>query len=71
MRLLRRNHNGEFSLTEHFVPDIPRYAILSHRWEAEEVSFRDIMNGTGESKAGYKKIELCGKEVAIGRLRYF
>jgi len=36
MRLLEYN-DGEFSLATFFGDDIPRYAILSHRWGAEEV----------------------------------
>jgi hypothetical protein len=52
MRL--REYNGEsgFSLTADYVDDIPRYAILSHRWGEEEVNFRDLVDGTGKTKAG-------------------
>jgi hypothetical protein len=32
MRLLQYNNDGEFSLTEDFVGEIPEYAILSHTW---------------------------------------
>lgn len=42
---------------------IPPYAILSHTWEAEEVSFQEFMrasegddNGSITKKAGYRKI---------------
>jgi hypothetical protein len=54
MRLLERNNGSEFSLTKDFGDDIPWYAILSHTWGAdtEEVTFRDLMDGTGKSKAG-------------------
>lgn len=34
-----------------------RYAILSHVWEDEEVTFQDVRDGVGKDKAGYKKIE--------------
>lgn len=34
-----------------------RYAILSHVWEDEEVTFQDIWNGIAEQRAGYAKIE--------------
>ena len=58
MRLLKRNNAGEFSLTKDLVggrDDIPHYAILSHTWEpdTEEVSFKDMMDGTDMSKSGY------------------
>ena len=62
MRLLEYNNDGEFGLAEFFGDDIPRYAILSHRWEAEEVTFKDLMNGTGKSKAGYGKVQFCGEQ---------
>jgi len=64
MRLLLRSNTGEFSLTEDLVGDdtIPPYAILSHTWkEGEEVTFKDLMDGTGKSKTGYDKIRFCGQ----------
>ena len=36
--------------------DTPPYAILSHRWEKEEVSFDDIVTGAAGTRAGYPKI---------------
>jgi hypothetical protein len=56
MRLLEYNNDGEFSLAEFFGDDIPRYAILSHKWGAEEVTFKDLINSTGKKIAGYVKI---------------
>ncbi|PQE29295.1 hypothetical protein CJF30_00004368 [Rutstroemia sp. NJR-2017a BBW] len=50
MRLLQHNNDSDFSLTEFFESDIPKYAILSHRWGAEEVTFKDLTDGTGKSK---------------------
>ena len=38
--------------------NIPLYAILSHRWEDEEVSFDDIENSPERLK-GYYKIDKC------------
>ncbi|KAK1760291.1 ankyrin repeat-containing domain protein [Echria macrotheca] len=37
--------------------DVPPYAILSHRWEAEEVTFQDVQSGNALTKAGYSKLE--------------
>ena len=73
MRLLERNNSSEFSLTQDFGDDIPRYAILSHTWGAdtEEVTFRDLMDGTGKSKAGYNKIRFCGEQARRDGLQYF
>ena len=74
MRLLERNNDGEFSLTKDSVgDDIPHYAILSHTWGAdtEEVTFEDLMNGTGKDKHGYNKIRFCGEQARRDGLQYF
>lgn len=36
----------------------PKYAILSHRWEDEKVSFDDIHNSPKRLE-GYRKFDLC------------
>jgi hypothetical protein len=62
MRLLQYNNDGEFSLTKDFVGgEIPEYAILSHTWEAdtEEVTYRDLIDGTRKDKIGYEKIRFA------------
>jgi hypothetical protein len=53
--------------------DIPRYAILSHTWgeDIEEVSFKDMIDGTGKSKRGYHKIQFCGEQARRDGLQYF
>jgi hypothetical protein len=56
MRLL---NTGTLTLEEHIGVNIPRYAILSHRWENEEVTFQDLQNGRGPERAGYEKITGC------------
>ena len=74
MRLLKLDSIGEFSLTKYLVSDdIPRYAILSHTWGAdtEEVSFKDMMDGSGKSKPGYDKIRFCGEQAGRDGLQYF
>jgi Heterokaryon incompatibility protein (HET) len=74
MRLLERNSAGELSLTRDFFGDnIPEYAILSHTWGADtdEVAFRDLINGTGKSKAGYDKIRFCAQQAANDGLQIF
>ncbi|KAF2811363.1 HET-domain-containing protein [Mytilinidion resinicola] len=73
MRLLRLEDDGEFSLTDYIGYDVPPYAILSHTWGAynEEVTFRDLVDGVGKSKAGYSKIRFCGKQAAHDGLQYF
>jgi hypothetical protein len=72
MRLLEHGNNGGFSLTKDLADDeIPKYAILSHTWGADEVTFEDLVNGTGENKEGYKKIQFCGEQAARDGLQYF
>ena len=72
MRLLKRKDDGEFSLVEIFGENIPPYAILSHTWEpyAEEPTFKDLVDGTGKSKAGYRKIRFCGEQAANDGLQF-
>lgn len=46
-----------------FLGRIPPYAILSHTWQQEEVSFQDVILGQASTKAGWKKVELCCQQV--------
>ena len=74
MRLLDILPNGDFRMTGELLDDaIPQYAILSHTWgdESQEVTFEDMMKGSGQCKAGYKKVKFCGEQAARDGLRYF
>ena len=74
MRLLQYNNDSGLSLTKDFAGrDIPEYAILSHTWGAdtEEVTYRDVVGGTGKNKVGYEKIRFCGEQARHDRLEYF
>ncbi|KAH8668244.1 hypothetical protein BGZ60DRAFT_376348 [Tricladium varicosporioides] len=72
IRLLQYNDDGELSLTTFFAGEIlQEYAILSHTWEAEEVTFEDLENGTGREKIGYNKIRFCGEQARRDGLQYF
>ncbi|KAL8687982.1 MAG: hypothetical protein Q9224_005003, partial [Gallowayella concinna] len=45
-------------LEEFWGENIKRYAILSHRWEEDEVSFKDVQDlETASKKKGFEKIE--------------
>ena len=70
MRLLQYNNDGDFSLTE-FFRNIPPYAILSHTWGLEEVTFKDMIEGNGISKAGFDKIRFCGEQARRDGWQYF
>jgi hypothetical protein len=74
MRLLERGPDGNFRLVNDLVGDnIPEYAILSHTWGpvAEEVTFRDIVDGTGKDKAGYGKLRFCADQAERDGLAHF
>ncbi|KAH3915831.1 hypothetical protein HBI56_041350 [Parastagonospora nodorum] len=53
-----------FQLREFFEDDIPRYAILSHRWGHEEVSFDQLTTSLTGAKelAGFVKIRYCADQ---------
>lgn len=74
MRLLQRSDTGEPRLHSFGNNDtIPPYAILSHTWgtDTKEVTFKDLVNGTGKNKPGYKKIRFCGEQAQKDGLQYF
>jgi hypothetical protein len=72
MRLLRYDGTNGIFLIEDFATDeAPPYAILSHTWGDEEVTFREITEGTGKSKLGYEKIRFCGTQAERDHLQYF
>lgn len=62
-----------FKLKEHSTGQVPEYAILSHTWgpDTEEVTFRDLTDGTGEEKTGYEKIKFCAAQARRDGLQYF
>ncbi|KAI0377961.1 HET-domain-containing protein [Hypomontagnella monticulosa] len=68
MRLLNV-HTG--LLEEFFDPDAtPGYAILSHTWGEDEVTFQDWQNGVAKFRAGYDKIEGCRRRAAKYSIDY-
>ncbi|KAK0302111.1 hypothetical protein LTR82_017989 [Friedmanniomyces endolithicus] len=74
MRLLKGIAGDGFKITKDLnEDDIPPDAILSYTWGAdeEEVSYADIVNGTGRHKNGYKKLEFCAKQARRDGQRYF
>lgn len=71
MRLLSFDKDGRLLLTEFYDDNIPQYAILSHRWEVEEVTLADVQRGIGQKLAGYHKIQFCGEQAKRDGLKYF
>jgi hypothetical protein len=69
MRLL----SAEDQTFKEFTDDqAPPYAVLSHTWGAEEVTFEDIRCGLSrhESKAGWKKIQNCCTQAIKDGLKF-
>lgn len=56
MRLL---NTSTYELVEFFNTNDLRYAILSHRWEQDEVTLQDFRNRTAYSKKAWGKISGC------------
>ena len=72
MRLLHRASNGNLRLTEDLNSGtLPQYAILSHTWGTEEVTFKDMVDGTGKHKSGYAKISFCAEQARKDGLDFF
>ncbi|KAH6691785.1 hypothetical protein BKA61DRAFT_715021 [Leptodontidium sp. MPI-SDFR-AT-0119] len=71
MRLLEIKSPGEFSLIQVATHNTLPYAILSHTWTDQEVTYQDLVSSTGISKSGYEKIKFCGEKAAKDGLRYF
>ncbi|KAH8708463.1 hypothetical protein GQ44DRAFT_628068 [Phaeosphaeriaceae sp. PMI808] len=73
MHLLQRQDDNSFQLVYRVDKHIPPYVILSHTWGADkdEVTFRDLTDGTGTTKAGYRKINFCAKQAALDGLQFF
>ncbi|TRX93584.1 hypothetical protein FHL15_005556 [Xylaria flabelliformis] len=72
MRLLSRDDTGLFSLEEYLSSaTIPPYAILSHTWSPDEVTYEDLTSRTYLHKHGYRKIRFCAEQAERDRLRHF
>ncbi|SMR49479.1 unnamed protein product [Zymoseptoria tritici ST99CH_3D1] len=57
----------------HFMDDrsvIGKYAILSHTWEDEEVSFTNIKTSEAHNMMGYRKIDYACRQAEAADLEY-
>jgi hypothetical protein len=74
MRLLEITEERGLRLTEDLEDDgLPPYVILSHTWgpDEEEVTFKNLQEGTGKHKDGYRKLEFCAKQAQQYGQRHF
>ncbi|KUI53494.1 Vegetative incompatibility protein HET-E-1 [Cytospora mali] len=68
MRLL---NSKTYEFREFLSDDLPHYAILSHTWGDDEVSYPDMMSpALRDGKLGWKKIELCCRQAREEDLDY-
>jgi hypothetical protein len=67
MRLL---HTQTLELGEFLENATPAYAILSHTWEQEEVTYQDMQGPNTKQKAGYIKIQRCCEQAARDGYEY-
>ncbi|KAK5684924.1 hypothetical protein LTS10_002999 [Elasticomyces elasticus] len=57
---MRLVNTQTLQLEEFFDSRVPKYTILSHRWESDEVSHKSYVKGRFETtQDGYKKIVGC------------
>ncbi|KAL1891094.1 hypothetical protein Sste5346_007920 [Sporothrix stenoceras] len=74
MRLLQWTRRG-LKFTKNFLPTekIPKYAILSHRWDRDEdeVTYKDVCDGRYRDKPGYEKLAFCANRARNDHLQYF
>ncbi|KAF2477620.1 uncharacterized protein BDR25DRAFT_390158 [Lindgomyces ingoldianus] len=47
------------------------FSLVERGADEEEVTFRDLADGTGKTKAGYRKIHFCRRQAAKDELQYF
>ncbi|KAJ4377743.1 hypothetical protein N0V83_000573 [Neocucurbitaria cava] len=67
MRLI----NTKTGQLEDFIgQEIPKYAILSHTWGEEEVSYQDYLRNVHKTKKGYRKIQKTCDIAAEAKIPY-
>lgn len=49
---------------------IPDYAILSHRWTSDEISFQDMIHNRKRNSIGYEKVQQLCKRAAQDGFQY-
>ncbi|KIV83756.1 hypothetical protein PV11_05751 [Exophiala sideris] len=54
--MVRLINTHDLSLHEFEGRDVPDYAILSHRWEADEISLQELQGNLNPHKAGWQKV---------------
>jgi hypothetical protein len=63
--------DGDVRLAEHDGLKPPPYAILSHRWGDEEVTYDEVQELSCRNKKGYQKVKWCGTRAKEDGYDYF
>ena len=71
MRLLTTNIDDGFKLKSFIGNKIPKYSILSHTWDSDEVTLQDIKDKTEKNKDGYSKVQFCRERAEQDQFEYF
>jgi hypothetical protein len=74
MRLLYTASDGTLGWTKDIIrsEQTPPYAILSHTWGEQEVTFADLKDmENAQSKEGFRKIRFCAQQAERDGLKYF
>jgi len=67
MRLLNTDN---FEVKEFRDDELPRYAILSHTWDEEEVTLQDMEGTRAANKKGHEKVKSCCSVARANGLKY-
>ncbi|KAM0712011.1 hypothetical protein Q7P37_011105 [Cladosporium fusiforme] len=74
MRLLRAGTfepgQEKLEIIEEFGLDVPEYAILSHTWGRDEVTYQHVLGGTAQEHGGYNKVLSAMRLAASDGLEY-
>ncbi|KAE8149992.1 ankyrin repeat-containing domain protein [Aspergillus avenaceus] len=72
MRLLSTEETecGGFIIHDFFSREKPEYAVLSHTWENEEMTFQEIVTGRAVDKQGFRKIKDCCARARLENIQY-
>src|SRR2546429_8945613 len=57
-------HTSTITLHEFVGTNIPDYAILSHRWETEEIPYRNLRDGAVDGLGAYSEVLRCCSQAA-------
>jgi hypothetical protein len=67
MRLLNTDN---LELKEFRDDNVPQYAIISHTWDKEEVTFQNIEGTRAANTKRYKKVKSCCSVARTNGLEY-